>query len=106
MITAFVVRYLDSTIPLLAIAVISRPKLLSVAEQAGLNLNCSQTPKTGFVVKWLMYEPPHDKTNKMICAPREDSDQPGHPPSLIRVFTGRSKDSQGPQLSSRGQRKL
>ena len=28
-------------------------------------------------------EPPHDKTNKMICAPREDSDQPGHPLSLI-----------------------
>ena len=24
--------------------------------------------------------------NKMIFAPREDSDQPGHPPSLIRVF--------------------
>ena len=32
------------------------------------------------------FEPPHDKTNKMICAPSEDSDQPGHPPSLIRVF--------------------
>ena len=31
-------------------------------------------------------EPPHDKTNKMACAPGEDSDQPGHPPSLIRVF--------------------
>ena len=29
------------------------------------------------------YEPPHDKTNKMACAPSEDSDQPGHPPSLI-----------------------
>ena len=28
-------------------------------------------------------EPPHDKTNKMICAPSEDSDQPGHPPSPI-----------------------
>ena len=28
----------------------------------------------------------HDKTNKMACAPSEDSDQPGHPPSLIRVF--------------------
>ena len=28
-------------------------------------------------------EPPHDKTNKMACAPSEDSDQPGHPPSLI-----------------------
>ena len=35
------------------------------------------------------YEPPHDKTNKMACAPSEDSDQPGHPPSLIRVFTVR-----------------
>ena len=27
------------------------------------------------------YEPQHYKTNKMTCAPREDSDQPGHPPS-------------------------
>ena len=32
------------------------------------------------------YEPPHDKTNKMACASSEDSDQPGHPPSLIRVI--------------------
>ena len=32
------------------------------------------------------FEPPHDKTNKVACAPIEDSDQPGHPPSLIRVF--------------------
>ena len=31
-------------------------------------------------------EPPHDKTNKMACAPSEDSDQPGHPHSMIRVF--------------------
>ena len=30
-------------------------------------------------------ELPHDKTNK-ITAPSKDSDQPGHPPSLIRVF--------------------
>ena len=29
---------------------------------------------------------PHDKTIKMTCVPSEDSDQPGHPPSLIRVF--------------------
>ena len=36
-------------------------------------------------------EPPHDKTNKMACAPSEDSDQPGHPPGLIRVFTVRKK---------------
>ena len=33
-----------------------------------------------------IYEPPRDKTNKMIFAPNEDSDQPGHPPSLIRVI--------------------
>ena len=32
---------------------------------------------------------PHDKTNKTACAPSEDSDQPGHLPSLIRVFTVR-----------------
>ena len=34
----------------------------------------------------LQYDPPHDKTNKVACAPSEDSDQPGHPPSLIRAF--------------------
>ena len=37
------------------------------------------------------YEPPHDKTNKMICASSEDSDQPGHLSSLIRVFAVRMK---------------
>ena len=31
-------------------------------------------------------EPEHDKMSKMTCAPSEDSHQPGHPPSLIRVF--------------------
>ena len=33
-------------------------------------------------------EPPHDKTNKMACAPNEDSDQPGW-----SVFAVRSKGS-------------
>ena len=28
------------------------------------------------------------------CAPREDSDQPAHSRSLIRIFTGRILDSQ------------
>ena len=28
---------------------------------------------------------------KMACMPSEDSDQPGHPPSLIRVFAVRMK---------------
>ena len=36
-------------------------------------------------------KPPHDKTNRMACAPSKDSDQPGHLPSLIRVFTVRMK---------------
>ena len=35
-------------------------------------------------------EPPHGKT-KMACALSEDSDQAGHPPSLIRVFAVRMK---------------
>ena len=37
------------------------------------------------------FETHRDKTNKMACAPSEDSDQPGHPPSLIRVFADRLK---------------
>ena len=92
----FCFRCLDSIIPILAIAEISRPKLVSVAE------------KTDFHVTRLVYWPPHDKTNRMTCAPSEDSDQPGHPPSLIRVFAVRSMGSKGPtcNLSSRGQRRL
>ena len=45
---------------------------------------------SGFNMK---IEPRHDKTNKMICAPSEDSDQPGHPPSLIRVSAVRLKQN-------------
>ena len=32
-------------------------------------------------------------TKKKECAPIDDSDQPGHPPSLIRVFAVRSVGS-------------
>ena len=42
---------------------------------------------------WSKIEPPRDKTNKMACAPSEDSDQSGHPPGLIRVFALRSVGS-------------
>ena len=38
-------------------------------------------------------EPRHYKTNKMICAPSEDSDHPGHPPSLIRDCAVRLKQN-------------
>ena len=40
---------------------------------------------------WSWFETAHDKTNKMTCAPSEDSDQHGHLPSLIRVFAVRMK---------------
>ena len=56
------------------------------------------------LVKW--NEPAHDKTNNMACAPSEDSDQPGHPPSLIRVFAVRPIDSEGLKLSSCRQLRL
>ena len=39
------------------------------------------------------FEPKHDKTSKMICAPSEYSDQPGHPSSLTRVFAVHSVGS-------------
>ena len=56
-----------------------------------------------FVMPRFKYEPPHDKTNIMTCAPSEDSDQPGYLPSLVRVFTVRSIGSQCPSVSSCGQ---
>ena len=40
----------------------------------------------GMLLCIIINELPRDKTNKMACAPSEDSDQPGHPHSLIRVF--------------------
>ena len=40
------------------------------------------------------------------CVLSEDSYQPGHPPSLIRVFALRSVGSEGPKLSSCGQLRL
>ena len=51
-------------------------------------------------------EPPHHKTNKMACAPSEDSDQPGHPPSLIRVFPVRMKKAQVLSYPLSAQRKF
>ena len=55
-----------------------------------------------FIITRPADEPPHDKANKMACAPSENSDQPGHPPSLIRAFTVRSISSLGPHVSSCG----
>ena len=47
-------------------------------EGAGWNLHC-------------VLKPPQDKTKEQTSAPNKDSDQPGHPPSLIRLFAVRMK---------------
>ena len=54
----------------------------------------------------IKFEPQHDKTNKMTCAPSEDSDQPGHSPGLIRVFTVRLKKAWVLCYSLSAQRRL
>ena len=46
------------------------------------------------------------KTNNVAYVPSGDSDQSGHLPSLIRVFTLSSMDSLGPKLSSCAQQRL
>ena len=42
----------------------------------------------------------------MTCAPNKDSDQSGHPPSLIKGFAVCSMGSWGPNVSSCGQWRL
>ena len=53
LISTFVVRCLDSKIPLLAAAEFSRFLLVSIAEQAGLSLTWSNIPKTVFLMTGL-----------------------------------------------------
>ena len=50
LISAFVIRCLDSMISLVSILAISRLSLASLAEQTGLSHTWSKTPKTGFLV--------------------------------------------------------
>ena len=61
LISAFVIRFLESNISKLAPSKISIFYLVSVAEQTGLNLTLSETPKTGFLTtrpKWeLIFQP-------------------------------------------------
>ena len=45
---------------------------------------------TKYIHMNIIIESHRDKTNKIICAPSEDSDQPEHLPSLIRVFAWRT----------------
>ena len=55
LISAFVVRCLDSMIPPVSISKISSLCLTSVAAQAVLSLSWSQIPKTGFLVTRFIY---------------------------------------------------
>ena len=55
-ISAFVVRCIDSTIPLVSITEISSLYLASVAARAGLSLLWSQTLKTDFIVTRLNFD--------------------------------------------------
>ena len=55
-------RCLDSIVPLVSISEISRLYLASVAEQAGMHLPRSQTPKTGFLATRLILKPGHSET--------------------------------------------
>ena len=41
-------------------------------------------------------ESPHDKTNKIACAPSEDSDQPEHPPQSDQSRHHPHEESFGP----------
>ena len=49
LISAFVIRVLETIISRLTSSTISIFWLVSVAEEAGLNLTLSETPKTGFI---------------------------------------------------------
>ena len=66
LISAFVVRCLDSIIPLLAIAEISRPLLVSSAEQADVGVKWLQTPKTGFLLTRLKSCSPQKVQSKIL----------------------------------------
>ena len=57
-------------------------------------------------IKWGSDLPHSQKTYLQTWAPSEDSDQPAHSRSLIRIFTGRFLDSQVCNVSLCGQRKL
>ena len=50
----------------------------------------------------MVFEPGSSKSDKLACAPIEDSDQPAHLRRLIRVYDGHSMCSQGSNVSSGG----
>ena len=59
---------------------------LFIFTAAGVKCMCGGCKVFRYFIMWqILFEPPHDKTNKMAYALSEDSDQPGHPPSLKKA---------------------
>ena len=56
LISTFVIRYLESIVDKLSTYIISIFYLVSVAEETGLKLSLSETPKTGFVATQPIYQ--------------------------------------------------
>ena len=59
---------------------------------------CSSKSRDKWATSW--------RNQQNDCAPSEDSDQPGHPPILIRVFTVRMKKAWVPSYPLSAQRRL
>ena len=85
LISAVVVCCLDSIIPLVSISEMSSLYLASVAVQVGLCLTWWQTPKTGFLVRRLMYFVDQANLVLIAYASSEGSGEPVHPRSLART---------------------
>ena len=45
--------------------------------------------RSSYAGPYMSYEPVHEMSNNMVCAPRKASDQPAHTRSLIRAFASR-----------------
>ena len=69
----------------------------TVQEQVAVAaLDCGKFETTAVSIIWAASW----QNQQNDCVHSTDSDQPEHPPSLIRVFAVRSMSSQGPKLSS------
>ena len=77
LISAFVIRCLDSVMSLVSVTKISSLMLASVAEQASLSLTWSETPEYTFS---------HKFSDRYVWANSADPDQTA-PSSLIKVYT-------------------
>ena len=67
---------------ILPMDIIKLTRILDIKKSCRVQILCEQK-----VWKWAATW----QNQQSECAPSEDSDQPGHPPSLIRVFTVRMK---------------